>query len=309
MPIEGGCEVTEPFETSWESLRIGFRRSKDDGPLEIYASVPVPDFKELMPKFGQGSSGVLAITAPENPYYDELMSLLGYIESLGSFWLSIDRLRWNHAERTWLPETEDEKRLLQVSRVKIDTEWPVRLVKIKPGDIAQLLAERSKSEGLVVPLAFLREGTNDYHENRYIFAFLNFYQFLGWMYGGGKTKNYAVVHEFQSSPHMQAAVKEVLERWKDIPGYDRNLKKLDEAVTGRNLELSPDGIIEYLVDVRGDLSHFRPRPSVRRERPLDHDKFRVPAYLAMSVCVLLATALRLGVPLDQEPTFPRIGFE
>ena len=166
-----------------------------------------------------------------------------------------------------------------------------------PPLVASLIGKRDKLNYLVIPMSFYREGVRDYDVHRYVSAFFNFYFFLEGLYGGGKTKNPQVLMAFRSSAQFRAAVQEAhanLDEARMAP----NKSALERMVSALNCDYSPEGLIEFLVMVRGDLHHFSQRSTRPKGHPLNQMQWRAVAFFAMSVCLSIIKVLATGIPPD-----------
>lgn len=111
-----------------------------------------------------------------------------------------------------------------------------------------LIKNKHKFSSLINPLAFFREGVNDFKTFRYINSFFNFYFVLEGLYGNGKTKNKDVAREFADSIEFNNIIISEIERLKQEPEH---WTKLNEMCRVRSKKINAKGIIHLLVLTRG----------------------------------------------------------
>lgn len=253
----------------------------------IILRVKVPDYANYLPSFDHSGSPP-AIAWPPNPYDDDLLGMLQHLESLGSFWMGIKRIYWDEAEFRWEPENEEERSQLQVFSMHIHREYPQSSLVINPQYFASLIRSRDSETHLVLPMAFYREGVNDFKSHRYVNAFFNLYFYLEDLYGDGKTKNPQVEAAFRSSDQLRSAVQKFLESILE-PDMSSHLQSLERFLQQEHCEFSVEGIISLIVKIRGNLHHFSQQSSKMKGHPLNQQQFETPAYMLLTICTSTAT--------------------
>lgn len=149
---------------------------------------------------------------------------------------------------------EEEKKTKIVGKYSFKSEYPDRIFAFDESDFSSIIDTKEKYAYLTTPMAFLREGKNDFDSFRYINAFFNFYFILEGLYGGGKTKNYAVEEEFKKSNEFSESVE----------------------VAFRELE-------NLLVSTRGELHHFAINSSKTQGTPFNHKEFESIAWVSLFI--------------------------
>lgn len=227
----------------------------------------------------------------------ELTALAQHIEAIGSFWFGIKKIHWAKPTRTWIPESSEEKAALKnlPNRFQTKNDENVGYTDFSPKMLASIVTDRSTHQNLVLPMSFFREASNDFAGGRYTSAFLNFYFYLDDLYGQGKTKNQAVKQKLRSSQHVRAACTQTIRDLNEDANAP-NLAELQRFLTEESTALTVDGLIDLVVQVRGNLSHFSQKSSKKKGHPLNQREFRVMAYLLKSICTYTFIELTTGEP-------------
>jgi hypothetical protein len=263
---------------------------------ELCIQRKVSNYESYLPKFIPGSKELHinpTFDFPHNPYYQEIIELLQHIESLGSFWMEVKRIYWNNLKVSWIPENEEEAKKIKIHDVEYNEGHNIPPKMFNPKTLIELVKLKDKYTHLVIPMAFFREGMNEYQSQHYINAFHNFYYYLEDLYGGGKTKNRQVVDNFKKSSHFTNAVEKTI---KDLtkPSGRKHMENLKRFLSMESCSLSVDGIISLIVKVRGNLHHFSQKSSKKTGHPFNQKDFHVMAYLLMSICIFTFCHLTTG---------------
>lgn len=247
----------------------------------------IEKFEDDLPNFSKIKNGEYHLYIPVSSFHDDIIELAKHIESLGSFWFSIRKINWEEPEIIFIPENEEEKRIIEkrgVNNFKSFQKYRPSLIEMNPRVLKEVIENQEMYEHLVIPLSFYREGRNEYIQKRYINAFYNFYFFLEDLYGNGKTKNKQIREEFLKSRHLTYAVKQTIREFKEGPrkNHIENLKKFLKL---ENCSLDLEGVIFLIVKVRGNLHHFSQKSSKKMGHPFNQKDFETMAFLLMSLCL------------------------
>jgi hypothetical protein len=243
----------------------------------------VEDYLPLLPTLAHRDSEHSSLAAAENPYLRDLLAVLQYLESVGAFWCGVRRIRWDRAESDWVPESDVEREQLAVWNLRVTKTYPEEATEIDERYIQVLMQRRPRHEHLTVPLAFYREGRNEFLQFRYVQAFVNFYFMIEGLFGGGGP-NYRVKERFKASPTLVSAAGDAAHVVFGQPRHSEALRALARCGLG-----PPDAntVLDLLVDVRGILHHYSVKSSQTQAHPHNQHEFESVAYLAMAVCMKL----------------------
>lgn len=261
------------------------------GPItSIRASQAVQDYEQQLPSFDSTTiPSTIRFHAP--PVEEELLEILWHFESIGAFWLGIQRIHWEVAEREWVPESDTERGQLGLfSKSGGQTVYQPVGTPVIPPLAQELLRFRARFSDLVLPMSFFREGMNEYRTHRYISAFFNFYFFLEDIYGQGNTKNRLILKAFTSSDELKWAVMKARTDLRALPDQEQGLLFLCQRMS-RQCPDTPEEWLDLIVSMRGHLHHFSSRKSTLKGHPLNHAVFRSVAYLLLGTSMNCATKL------------------
>lgn len=204
--VEADAKTTSPFSLAIGDLRAGIVADDSGEVTQVWVELPVRDYSPSLPVVTRQPGAPPHLNFREPPEADELLSILQYIESLGAFWLSINRIHWSEANHEWIPETPEETEQLSMFSMTWETNYQRTPIEFQADLFHDLIFRRTTKDWLTIPLSFYREGRNDYTDHRYINAFYNFYFLLEDLFGGGKTKNRQVLESFCASEKLKTAI-------------------------------------------------------------------------------------------------------
>lgn len=184
---------------------------------------------------------------------------------------------------------EEEQKTKIAGKYSFKSEYPDRIFAFDESDFSSIIDTKEKYAYLTTPMAFFREGKNDFDSFRYINAFINFYFVLEGLYGGGKTKNYAVEEEFKKSNEFCESVEVAIRELEKAP---QHLENINAMLKFRSKNLDLEGITHLLVSTRGELHHFAINSSKTQGTPFNHKKFESIAWVSL---FLASAAINLKI--------------
>lgn len=263
---------------------------------ELKIAMRVKNYQDFLPKLSSDiSSHITQIILQDSPLYFFLVEIAQHIEAIGSFWFGIKKIYWESPERAWIPETADEEEAIKFlpNHFKEESRENKCYREMSPEMLKSLVLNRPIHRYLVLPMSFYREACNEFSSGRYTSSFINFYFYLDDLYGQGQTKNKAVEKLFKSSEHIRQAVQQTMQLYEDAESSE-NLEELTKFLDMEKKEFNIDGIIELIVLVRGNLSHFSQKSSKKKGHPLNQRDFRSMAFLMNSICTHTFMELTTG---------------
>ena len=177
--IESDLFVKKTFSLDWEGYELTFNSDGQSRKVEsLSISVRLNEFEKYMPLINEESEPI-HFHFKENPFTKEIIGLLQHLESVGGYLLDLRKLHWEYIKEEWLPENEEEKSLLKVpSLERIQKRPPGRPKAITQEYLRHLLDSKDIYADMIIPLAFFREGRNDFDSHRFVNSFYNFYFFI-----------------------------------------------------------------------------------------------------------------------------------
>lgn len=299
--VSANAVSSNPICLTWDPYRVLLHCDEDCFLSEIRVEKRVEDIPENEPQIvvykekppARATVNLKRTASDANQHVQDLFDLLQYFESVAGYLYQIDWVDWREPrmECFRVSPSGEETQLLSWD---IHSESGLPAHQIDPVQLMELFVARQKFDHLKIPLAFIREGRNDLEAERNINAFFSFYFFLEGLYGNGKWRSRAVKAEFKKSRHVRDAATAVMSHF-DEPEFEQHLLNLREFLEADGLEYTVDGVIDLLVNLRGNLHHFSVSNSTAVVgHPLNHATFRTPALLTMSICCEICTALFRG---------------
>ena len=291
--VESDAVVDEPFSVKVHPYTVSVHCNKHKTVTALVISIEVENYQQYLLKLETNKeTNSHVLTEPENPYFDEIISVLQTIESLGAFWFRIKRLYWDVPTISWKAQNEEEERVLTntgANNFQIRQTYKHDPVKISASRLAEIIDKRNDCQHLKIPLSFYREGRNFFATQRYVYAFHSFYYYLEDLYADGKTKNTLVEKRFLSSQQMRDAVDKTLRSFKK--DHVRHYKNLLTFLRTEQKTDNVDDVLKLIVSVSGNLHHFSQKSTKRQGHPFNQKEFETMAYLLMSICVWTYTEL------------------
>lgn len=289
--VEGSSSIEGELEFDCGRHRFRLGAGENRRIVWIEVEVQVADYQEYLPRLTRVSENQWSLVSAPNPHHQDLIDLLQYVESIGAFWLGIRRLHWENPEADWVPESNEEKEQIHVRNLRVSRKYPTPPTPVGAKLIGEVLDRRSTHQYLTIPMAFFREGMNEFEQFRYIQAFFNFYFFLESLFGRGG-KNQRVIEHFIASPSLCNATAEALAF---LQGEHSRWERLKQHVT-HDGHPSVEVTLASVVDLRGRLHHFSIGNTRLQGHPLNHREFEWCAYLLVAICLKLVPKLLTAPP-------------
>lgn len=290
VKYEGDSYIKSPFELNLEPFKISVVCDKNKIVNELIISKKLTDYEKYLPKLKTEEPHKHSLNITSGPDFEDIISLIQTIESLGSFWFRVKKIYWETPKRDWIPENDEERKRIQVTGIKFKQEYPKIPIEFSPRLLTEMVILRDNYKHLIIPMAFYREGRNEFSSFRYVYAFINFYFYLEDLYGFGKTKNIQVEKQFIKSEQINRALNQTINSFSK-----RHQNNLKEFLRIENYQYDNIGIIKLIVKVRGNLHHFSQKSSKKKGHPLNQKDFETMAYLLFCICTYTFTELTAGI--------------
>jgi hypothetical protein len=287
--IEGHMKVADLKPVQIRGMNFQFVSEK--GLItHLIVTVPANDANDIPKVIENPMPGVKAHINVPSPIYLFVKREVRAIEALLSVF-GLHSIDVNNFEIEWLPENEEERKKLKISR------FATYRGEIDPSDqpplsfdlVARSIIAADDAVAIETSLNFFRKGLVDFSETRYIEAFYDYYFFLESVFGDGKTKNYAVKEAFKNSPRLNGRIDEILKgtNSKLMIRHDQR-SHFEQKFKNKTVE----EIIDYIVELRGYLHHH----SIKRKdnwHPDDHYRFELDALLLHNIAYYIAMDIAL----------------
>jgi hypothetical protein len=215
---------------------------------------------------------------------DKLIDMIQYIDASLSFLFGVIKIYWEERETSFIAESEEEQRNLDVMSYSLRQHYPEQQrIRLTADVFKDIIQRKSKDDPLKIVMLFHREGIREFHSLRYIQAFYNFYFILEDLYGEGKTQNREIEQKFKANQTLRIVIQDVLDTV--IKPIGNHLQNIQNFLREENKSFDVDGIIELIVRVRGQLHHYSRKSTKRKGTPLNQKDFESMAYLLMGLTV------------------------
>jgi len=248
--------------------------------IKIIEEVKNPE--QFYSKISSQTSSIKVQINDDPTVREDIITYFQYLEGQLGFSSQLTKIFWNEPFIEWIPETEEEKNNLHVFSSHFErvttfppTHFPVNILK-------SIVEEKTNLDSYTLLTSFYREGKVFFDRLEFINAFYDFYFILEDLFGNNNWRNQLVKKSFMSSRELQESI-----NWVIANLIDSSKKHKDEIIrllSQKGLEYSINGIVELLVEMRGNLHHFSSK-SVRKQKPspLAHQDYESLVYLAMSI--------------------------
>ena len=294
--VDADSVYHQPYRLEVDNFILDVILGQDKVVEALNIAIRVKNYQDFLPEINSDiESRITQIGLRDSSLLFFLIDLAQHIESLGSFWLGIKKIYWENPKRGWVAETPEEENNLEFITNNFQQESHENKCyrEMTPEILGSLIKNRQLHQNLVLPMSFYREGCNEFSSKRYTSSFINFYFYLDDLYGQGKTKNKEIENLFKSSEHIRNAFEEAIRFFQDKENFE-NLEELKEFLEMERKTFSVDGLIELIVQIRGNLSHFSQKSSKKKGHPLNQRDFRSVALLMKSICIFTFTKLTTG---------------
>lgn len=169
----------------------------------------------------------------DNNLYESIEGEFREFESLLALLYNFKRVNWQSVRHSVICETDEERQKTQVFGLSLGKAFPDEPIKIDKQDLRDLIDIKDRYSSMIIPLAFFREGRNEYIDQKFINAFFNFYFILEGIFGNGKTKNKDVAREFKNSVRLRGFTQKAIDEF--IRPEPKHLNRLNEMLSRRHM--------------------------------------------------------------------------
>jgi hypothetical protein len=296
VKVDADSVYDQPYRLEVDNFILDVILGQNKVVEALNIALRIKKYQNFLPEVSSDiESRITQIKLRDSSLSSFLIDLAQHIEALGSFWFGIKKIYWESPKRGWIAETPEDEKDLELITNDFQREFHENKCyrEMAPEMLRSLIRDRQLHRNLVLPMSFYREGCNEFSLKRYTSSFINFYFYLDDLYGQGKTKNKEVENIFKSSEHIRSAFEEAICLFQD-KASSKNLEELKEFLEMERKTLSVDGLIELIVQIRGNLSHFSQKSSKKKGHPLNQRDFRSVAFLMKSICIFTFTELVTG---------------
>ncbi len=276
-PINTNLSVDESWPINVGPYRIEW--SISDGRItELVIIVRVPkNLMDQLPRVTTNptpgiAAGISVGTLPLSEETDQfLRTFRGVLGFFSQFEIELAR---RHI--SWMPENDEERSQLQLYSFTSAVQKVQYTAVRTPFDlIVRSAFSADELADFEVALSFLRKADRDLDEMRYIDAFYSLFFFLETLFAPGFSSPERVKRKFKEARPIQEALSKL-----QMPD---NASGTDVAAYRSILSMGPDGIIDHLVTLRGNLHHHALSRKPQVWHPEEPERFRVDTLILHSI--------------------------
>lgn len=260
--------LPEQWPLCWDRYRLEWTIEQEK--VTSLTVVVRTDSRDFMPKITAGDRPRISanIHIGEQPYQSEVEQMLRTAIGLLNFFAQID-VDFGAPTLAWEAENDEERAQLQMysfslqHKIGSDEERPPLSYDI----VARCFLAAPSASSHEVLLSFVRKGRRDMRDGHFIDAYYSFFFFLETQFAPG----------YSDPKKVKAALK-------TVPGITEALAKARAMSLGRKggrraafLAKADDELIDYLVDVRGQLHHHALPRKTNVWHPDKHQEFEEEA--------------------------------
>lgn len=290
--ILGSFTIEEDMKIKQHPFDIDIFLNKETSRFVISINKKVFNYSSDLPKILVNDNKIAQISFPSQTFLDEQISILQHIESFGAIDKGIERINWQNCSIEWIPENEEEKLELPIRKYHRDLNYNIKPEVLSKDWLLNTVIHRRQLSKLALPFSFFREGSNFYHSFQYQNSFINFYLMLEGFFGNGKDyKNEQMKSEFKKSEILTYAINETIKYLDKVKG--KHYEWLVNICKKYNKNIDKDGVIHFLVEQRGNLSHFSILDSNKLKNPFKDSNYDSLAFITMTICMYASIEIRL----------------
>lgn len=295
-PVQSNSYTVQPITVETPDFIIVFKsdteKNESNDKVKIKNSITISakivDYEQYLPKLEVNSlgKGHHSITVNNSmPIRNEMIEMLHYLESMGTFWFGVRKIDLNKVEENWVPESEEEKKQIQLNSWAVNRRYQIRPEQIDPLTFAKIVAKKKDFDHMTVPLAFYRVGEMEFQNFNYYLSFFSFFLFLDSLFGEGKFKTDQLIEAFKKSDLLKTAIESAY-RFLEKPENEKRKTITEKIFTDKNKNLkNVDNVIEFLISTRGELFHFSLNDTREKIHMLNQEKFEPVSFLVLMICV------------------------
>lgn len=289
-PVVGRVRLPFAFDVPAGLIRYDFETGEHGELKAIGASVSVSD-KSMWPIVRRSDTpGVALDLALSSPFFELVRQQLRAVEGMLSLF-GVEALDIDNADENWIPESEEEKKELQLFGIKRQRhtlpveQWPVTTFDL----IVRACLSALQAQEIETVLSFFRRGRNDVLEERYLEAVYDFLFMIESWYAGGKFKTAQVEREYLGNQELQATITACLSDptlLNNVQADSRIYGAYQKDYAGKSAE----EVTRHIIGLRGFVHHHS-KGSRNSWHPDEHFRFGADAYFLQLVCFKVAFSL------------------
>jgi hypothetical protein len=290
LPVSGRLRIDASFPVTTKLFTFTFETDAI-GLVKYLNAATQADDRDLWPRATPAPQpGIKFHFHLSSPFFAELQRHVRAISGLLSLY-GVDEISVDRFEQIWEPENDEEKNALPVYSFQINRQaTSASNSPVMPFDlVARTVLAADMAGGFDAALNFFRKGRIDVLAEQYLDAVVDYLFMIETTYANGKFRSNHVQDEYLSSLELLRLIAEAVSNpalLSEVGRDSRMHQRFKEAYEGK----TPEEIVHYLVNLRGELHHHSGRKS-GVWHPTDHNRFGADAYFLEYLCLGIASSI------------------
>lgn len=275
--IIGRFHIKEPISFNVKDVTITLSTQNDKNYVD--ATKKVTDYMQFI------NCGVVDdVFQYADNHEKALLESLKLLESIGSFHLHIQEIRYDERKTDWVAETAEEKEIIdKLPKASWEHDKTYSVVEISQKDLDNVTSISSTITDDIYAFELLRQGNVSLWNHNFYFAFVNYFMILEEAFGEGKFKTDKLKAYFSKSNILYLCVLSALESFNKDPLYSLCVEWVQNEISSRDKDWNYKEIIDFIIDFRGSYFHSHKRIRVLQERD---EYFKYIAYFTQRICIM-----------------------
>lgn len=290
--IKGNFQIEKDMKIKHYPYDIDIRYDLDNDCFFISMFRKIQNYVSYLPIVKIENEKIIECTLPSQSFLEEQIKVLQHIESFGAIDNGIEKIDWQNCSIEWIPESQDEEKELPIRKYSKKLSYDSEKKIITKDWLFDTVIFQRQLTHLTLPFSFFREGANLYHNFQYQSSFIYFYLMLEGLFGNGENfRNEKTKNDFLKSEILDYSINETISYLKRTPNIHYNW--FVEICQIYNKKADKEGIIHFLVELRGNLSHCSINKPSKNKNPFKEADYHSLAFIAMIICRYSSNKLRL----------------
>ena len=227
-----------------------------------------------------------------------LLDSLKIVESLGSFLIRIQEIKYDERETYWVAETDEDRAIIdKLPKSKWSLDKDNSIIEISEIDIERLRCLCSTIPEDLYAFEFLREGSVSFRNGYFYIAFINYFMLLEEAFAKDSFKTKEIEANFWNSDILYLCVLTALDLLCRNQFDKLYVDWMQTEVNKHNREWNYEGVIHTIIRFRGDYLHSNRRTQILGQRD---QFFKYIAAFAQRICFAYCCYLIKTSDIEQD---------
>lgn len=273
--VIGEFYVKSPVSISLNDVSISFFSSNNKNYVE--ATRQVADYQLIL------NSVLNELFQYADKEENILLSSLKIVKPLGSFLVRIQEIKYDERETVWIAETDEDRAIvdkLPKSKWSLDKDNSIIEASEIVHEILSPLCTKITED--LYAFEFLRQGNVSFRNDKFYFAFINYFMLLEEAFGKGRFKSNEIESNFLKSKILYLCVLTALDLLSRNQLDRLYVDWMQTEVNKHCRKWNYEGVIHTIIRFRGDYLHSHRRTQILRQRD---QFFKYVAAFTQRICI------------------------